>query len=126
MLLGPTLPGWSFVSQANSTLMRPDLRHAEPPPEETPVTRPIYTALLPYLWEHLHRVPSVNQDTNIGVRWCSSGSWTVLWNAHQQAAVALPVPLLAYDTLELGNAPFSDWRDVRALRACMLPRPCIG
>ncbi|MDG4551971.1 MAG: ABC transporter ATP-binding protein/permease [Candidatus Contendobacter sp.] len=97
--------------------MRPDLRHTETPRQERRDSVNL-RALLPYLWEYRGRVLLalgclvLAKVANIGVPLTLKQIVDHL-DARQQVAVALPVTLLlAYGALKLGNALFSELRDV--------------
>ena len=97
--------------------MRPDLRYTESPNHE----RRDWTnlrALLPYLWEYRGRVLLalgclvLAKVANIGVPLVLKQIVDHL-DASQRVAIALPATLLlAYGALKLGNALFSELRDV--------------
>jgi ABC-type transport system involved in Fe-S cluster assembly fused permease/ATPase subunit len=98
-------------------LMRPDFRHTESPHQERR-DRANLRALLPYLWEYRGRVLLalsclvLAKVANIGVPLILKQIVDGL-DARQQAVVMLPVTLLlAYGALKLGNALFSELRDV--------------
>jgi len=97
--------------------MRPDFRHTESPQQERR-DRANLRALLPYLWEYRGRVLLalsclvLAKVANIGVPLILKQIVDGL-DARQQAVVMLPVTLLlAYGALKLGNALFSELRDV--------------
>ncbi|MBS1224708.1 MAG: fused permease/ATPase component of transporter involved in Fe-S cluster assembly [Proteobacteria bacterium] len=97
--------------------MRPDFRHTESPHQERR-DRANLRALLPYLWEYRGRVLLalsclvLAKVANIGVPLILKQIVDGL-DARQQAVVMLPVTLLlAYGALKLGNALFSELRDV--------------
>ena len=101
--------------------MRPDLRYAESPQQKRR-DRANLRALLPYLWEYRGRVLLalgclvLAKIANIGVPLTLKQIVDRL-DAHQQAAVTLPVLLLLmYGALKLGNALFSELRDVLFVR----------
>ncbi|MDS4029569.1 MAG: ABC transporter ATP-binding protein/permease [Candidatus Contendobacter sp.] len=97
--------------------MRPDLRFTESPRQERRDGANL-RALLPYLWEYRGRVLLalgclvLAKVANIGVPLTLKQIVDHL-DAHQQTVVLLPVTLLlAYGALKLGNALFSELRDV--------------
>jgi ATP-binding cassette subfamily B protein len=97
--------------------MRPDLRYTESPRQERRDGANL-RALLPYLWEYRGRVLLalgclvLAKVANIGVPLTLKQIVDRL-DADQQMVVALPVTLLlAYGALKLGNALFSELRDV--------------
>ncbi len=97
--------------------MRPDLRYTESPHHERRDWANL-RALLPYLWEYRGRVLLAlgclvfAKVANIGVPLVLKGIVDSL-DAHRVAAIALPATLLlAYGALKLGNALFSELRDV--------------
>ena len=97
--------------------MRPDFRNTESPHQERR-DRANLRALLPYLWEYRGRVLLalsclvLAKVANIGVPLILKQIVDGL-DARQQAVVMLPVTLLlAYGALKLGNALFSELRDV--------------
>jgi ATP-binding cassette subfamily B protein len=97
--------------------MRPDLRYTESPHQQRRDWANI-RALLPYLWEYRGRMAFalgcliLAKLANIGVPLVLKQIVDSL-DADHQAAVALPVTLLlAYGLLKLGNALFSELRDV--------------
>ncbi|MDG4598069.1 MAG: ABC transporter ATP-binding protein/permease [Candidatus Contendobacter sp.] len=97
--------------------MRPDLRFTESPRQERRDGANL-RALLPYLWEYRGRVLLalgclvLAKVANIGVPLTLKQIVDRL-DAHQQTVVLLPVTLLlAYGALKLGNALFSELRDV--------------
>ncbi|MCB1767137.1 MAG: ABC transporter ATP-binding protein/permease, partial [Candidatus Competibacteraceae bacterium] len=97
--------------------MRPDLRYTEKPHHERRDGANL-RALLPYLWEYRGRVLLalgclvLAKVANIGVPLVLKQIVDHL-DATQQAAMTLPaILLLAYGVLKLGNALFSELRDV--------------
>ena len=97
--------------------MRPDLRYTEKPHHERRDWANL-RALLPYLWEYRGRVLLAlgclvfAKVANIGVPLVLKQIVDHL-DANQQIVIALPVTLvLAYGALKLGNALFSELRDV--------------
>ena len=97
--------------------MRHDFRHTESPRREHQDGANL-RALLPYLWEYRGRVLLalgclvLAKVANIGVPLTLKQIVDRL-DAHQQVVVVLPVTLLvAYGVLKLGNALFSELRDV--------------
>jgi ATP-binding cassette subfamily B protein len=97
--------------------MRPDLRYTESPHHERRDWANL-RALLPYLWEYRARVLLalaclvLAKVANIGVPLVLKGIVDSL-DAQRLAVVALPATLLlAYGALKLGNALFSELRDV--------------
>ncbi|KAB2936564.1 MAG: ATP-binding cassette domain-containing protein [Candidatus Contendobacter sp.] len=97
--------------------MRPDLRYTESPHQERHDGANL-RALLPYLWEYRGRVLLalgclvLAKIANIGVPLVLKQIVDSL-DAHQQAVIVLPATLLlAYGALKLGNALFSELRDV--------------
>ncbi len=99
------------------TAMRPDLRSTESPRQERRDGANL-RALLPYLWEYRGRVLLalgclvLAKVANIGVPLTLKQIVDRL-DAHQQTMVLLPMTLLlAYGVLKLGNALFSELRDV--------------
>jgi len=97
--------------------MRPDLRYTESPHHERRDWVNL-RALLPYLREYRGRVLLalgclvLAKVANIGVPLVLKQIVDTL-DTHQQAVIALPVTLLlAYGALKLGNALFSELRDV--------------
>ncbi|HPF57386.1 MAG TPA: ABC transporter ATP-binding protein/permease [Candidatus Competibacteraceae bacterium] len=97
--------------------MRPDLRYTETPHRERRDWANLW-ALLPYLWEYRGRVLLalgclvLAKAANIGVPLVLKQIVDHL-DASQQAVIALPATLLlAYGALKLGNALFSELRDV--------------
>ena len=97
--------------------MRPDFRYTESPHQERR-DRANLRALLPYLWEYRGRVLLalsclvLAKIANIGVPLTLKQIVDRL-DTHQQAVIVLPVTLLlAYGALKLGNALFSELRDV--------------
>ena len=98
-----------------------DSRYAESPQQQRR-DRANLRALLPYLWEYRGRVLLalgclvLAKIANIGVPLVLKQIVDHL-DANQQAAVALPVLLLlTYGALKLGNALFSELRDVLFVR----------
>lgn len=99
--------------------MRPEFRHTESPPANAQRRDwENLRALLPYLWEYRGRVALalsaliVAKIANIGVPLTLKQIVDSLDPQHQ-AVVVLPVSLLlAYGALKLGNALFSELRDV--------------
>ena len=101
--------------------MPPDLRYAESPQQQRRDWVNL-RALLPYLWEYRGRVLLalgcliLAKIANIGVPLVLKQIVDYL-DTRQSAAVALPVLLLlAYGALKLGNALFSELRDVLFVR----------
>ena len=97
--------------------MRPDFRYTESPHQERRDSANL-RALLPYLWEYRGRVLLalsclvLAKIANIGVPLTLKQIVDRL-DTHQQAVIVLPVTLLlAYGALKLGNALFSELRDV--------------
>jgi ATP-binding cassette subfamily B protein len=97
--------------------MRPDLRYTESPHHERRDWANL-RALLPYLWEYRGRVLLalgclvLAKVANIGVPLVLKGIVDSL-DTQRLAVVALPATLLlAYGALKLGNALFSELRDV--------------
>lgn len=97
--------------------MRPDLRYTEAPRDERRDWANL-RALLPYLWEYRGRMLlalaclALAKVANIGVPLTLKGIVDSL-DARQTVAIALPtLLLLAYGALKLGNALFSELRDV--------------
>lgn len=97
--------------------MRPDLRYTESPHHERRDWANLI-ALLPYLWEYRDRVLLalaclvLAKVANIGIPLVLKGIVDSL-DAQRLAVVALPATLLlAYGALKLGNALFSELRDV--------------
>jgi ATP-binding cassette subfamily B protein len=97
--------------------MRPDLRYTESPHHERRDWANL-RALLPYLWEYRSRVLLalgclvLAKVANIGVPLVLKGIVDSL-DTQRLAVVALPATLLlAYGALKLGNALFSELRDV--------------
>ena len=101
--------------------MRPDLRYTESPRHE-PHHWTNIRALLPYLWEYRGRVLLalgclvLAKVANIGVPLVLKQIVDYL-DAHRDVMVVLPVTLLlAYGALKLGNALFSELRDLLFVR----------
>ena len=101
--------------------MRPDLRYTESPRRE-PHHWTNIRALLPYLWEYRGRVLLalgclvLAKVANIGVPLVLKQIVDYL-DAHRDVMVVLPVTLLlAYGALKLGNALFSELRDLLFVR----------
>ncbi len=97
--------------------MRPDLRYTESPRQERRDGANL-RALLPYLWEYRGRVLLalgclvLAKVANIGVPLVLKQIVDGL-DGNRQAVVVLPIMLLlAYGALKLGNALFSELRDV--------------
>ena len=97
--------------------MRPDLRYTEAPHHERRDWANL-RALLPYLWEYRGRMLlalaclALAKVANIGVPLTLKGIVDSL-DPRQTVAIALPtLLLLAYGALKLGNALFSELRDV--------------
>ena len=98
--------------------MRPDIRHTESPHRERHRDWANLRALLPYLWEYRGRVLAalgcliLAKVANIGVPLVLKQIVDSI-DGNRQAMVVLPVTLLlAYGALKLGNALFSELRDV--------------
>ena len=98
--------------------MRPDIRYTESPHRERHRDWANLRALLPYLWEYRGRVLAalgcliLAKVANIGVPLVLKQIVDSI-DGNRQAMVVLPVTLLlAYGALKLGNALFSELRDV--------------